>query len=94
MPITYDIETDYLYLQGIEKGKIEGKKEGKKEGKIEGKQKKAIIGIINMLKKEFSLDLIAELLREKKSLVLQVQKELKQKKRLLLAQKRNNLLKK
>lgn len=49
MPIEYDIESDYLYKQGIElgtkqgivlgkeEGKIEGKEEGKIEGKIEGK---------------------------------------------------------
>lgn len=24
MPITYNIETDYLYKQGIEKGRVEG----------------------------------------------------------------------
>ncbi len=32
MPITYDINTDYLYNKGVAKGKREGKKEGKREG--------------------------------------------------------------
>jgi predicted transposase YdaD len=37
MPIVYDIQTDYLFLKGIEEGKIQGKVEGIEEGKIQGK---------------------------------------------------------
>lgn len=39
MPITYDIETDGLYLQGIEKGREEGIEEGIEVGLVQGIKK-------------------------------------------------------
>jgi predicted transposase YdaD len=38
MPIEYDIETDGLYLQGLEKGQSEGFVKGRNEGLKKGKQ--------------------------------------------------------
>jgi len=37
MPITIDIQQDYLYNKGLEVGKLEGKLEGEAKGKLEGK---------------------------------------------------------
>jgi len=53
MPITYDIQTDYLYKKGKEEGRLEGKAqgklEGKKEGKIEGKHEEQLMIARNLL---------------------------------------------
>ena len=37
MPITYEVEKDYLYKKGRQEGKEEGRQEGKLQGKLEGK---------------------------------------------------------
>ncbi len=39
MPITYDIETDGLYLKGIEKGRERGLEEGRERGLEEGRER-------------------------------------------------------
>lgn len=88
MPITYDIETDYLYLQGrkkgeadgvlkgIQKGKEQGKEEGKEVGEKQGKLKNSILATKNMLEKKFEVSLIAELLGVEQAFILKIQKEL------------------
>ncbi|MEM6317013.1 MAG: hypothetical protein AAF960_05045 [Bacteroidota bacterium] len=58
MPITYDIETDYLYKKGIEKG-IE---KGVEQGQNQGKDQQATIIVLNLLlKTDFSMEQIASL---------------------------------
>jgi predicted transposase YdaD len=42
MPIHYDIETDYLYLQGLEKGIARGMEKGVKEGIEKGIEKERL----------------------------------------------------
>ena len=74
MPITYDVETDYLYLQGKQKGESEGIEQGIERGKL----KKSILAIRNMLQKDFELSLIAEILSVEKEFITQIQEELKQ----------------
>jgi hypothetical protein len=60
MTIHYDIETDGLYLQGIEKGIEEGIEKGIEEGIEEGvaiKEREVILALWSL--QEFSLDRIA-----------------------------------
>ena len=49
MPITYDINTDYLYNKGVAKGKREGKRQGKLEAKREGMREGMRTIILNLL---------------------------------------------
>ena len=79
MPLTYDITTDYLYLQGIEQGIEQGKNRWEEQGQL----KKAILASINMLKKQFDTTLIAEVLGIDLKLVTQIQRELKQEKKII-----------
>jgi len=79
MPLTYDITTDYLYLQGIEQGIEQGKNRWEEQGQL----KKAILASINMLKKQFDTTLIAEVLGIDLKLVTQIQGELKQEKKII-----------
>ncbi|MBF0465585.1 MAG: hypothetical protein HQK88_03120 [Nitrospirae bacterium] len=44
MPVTIDVSTDVLYLEGMEKGLLEGKQEGKLEGLLEGERKGLLEG--------------------------------------------------
>jgi predicted transposase YdaD len=70
MPITYDIKTDGLFL--------EGKAEGKAEGKVEGKAEERKIAIQNMLlKTDFLPEQIADILEVPLQFVLEVKKSLK-----------------
>ena len=65
MPIHYDIETDELYLEGIEKGIEQGREETKEEG------------VINMLKREqFTLRDIVEVLNVSEEFVLNIAQRL------------------
>ena len=73
MPITYDIYTDGLYLQGKEKGTKEGLEQGIEQGKL----KSHMLSIRNMLKKAFEIDLIAEILSVEKDFITKIQEELK-----------------
>jgi len=69
MPIHYDIETDELYLEGIEKGKEEGIELGIEKG-IEK-------GVINMLKREqFTLRDIVEIMGVSEEFVLNIAQRL------------------
>ena len=52
-----DVETDYLYNKGIQKGKLEGKLEGKEEGKEEGAH--LALKIIDQHKKGLDIQAIA-----------------------------------
>ena len=46
MALTYELETDLRYIQGIKKGRIEGREEGREEGiqkgRIEGREEERI----------------------------------------------------
>ena len=73
MPIHYDIETDELYLEGIEKG-IE---KGREEGVEEGGRLKAEENVINMLKREqFTLRDITEIINVSEEFVLEIAQRL------------------
>jgi len=80
MSITYDVEKDSLYLQGQEKGM--------KKGEEKGKIKTHIISIRNMLQKEFTISLIADLLTIDEAFVLSTQKDLLQEKKIIARLKR------
>ncbi len=49
MPITYDIETDYLYKKGIEKGIEKDKIEVICNARLEGMSIEVIARIVNLL---------------------------------------------
>lgn len=101
MPITYDIETDYLYLQGKKKGEAagvlkgieQGIEQGKEKGEERGKLKSNILAIKNMLEKKFEVPLIAEVLSLEKKLVLQIQKELSKETAILTRLKKKQKIK-
>jgi len=81
MPIHYDIETDELYLEGIEKGiekgREQGKEEGREEGLEEGVRLKAEENVINMLKREqFTLRDITEIINVSEEFVLEIAQRL------------------
>ena len=91
MSITYDVETDYLFLQGQEKGMKIGEEKGMKIGEEKAKlkaQKKQILSIIKMLQKQVQPDLIADFLALEESYVLAIQKELLQEKKIVARLKR------
>ena len=98
MPITYDIETDYLYLRGeakgVAKGEARGEAKGEARGKIKGEIKKSILGTKKMLDKQFDILLITELLDLEEAFVLQIQKELAEQKNILLRLKKGQKVKK
>ncbi len=81
MPITYDVETDYLYLQG------------KQKGESEGARKNSIFSIRNMIHKDFKLELITEILNVNKEFIVQIQQELKQEKSILQRLKKRQQIK-
>lgn len=74
MPITYDILTDGLYLQGKHEGKKEGKEEGKKEG-----TEMHLRTIVEALLEDssMSIDKIALVCKTTSEYVLNVQAKLK-----------------
>lgn len=73
MPIHYDIETDELYLEGIEKGRVQGIEQGIEQGREETKEE----GVINMLKREqFTLRDIVEILNVSEEFVLNIAQRL------------------
>lgn len=43
MPISYDIEKDGFYIQGIQKGRKEGREEGREEGEETGIEKTLLV---------------------------------------------------
>ena len=91
MSITYDVETDYLFLQGQEKGMKIGEEKGMKIGEEKAKlkaQKKQILSLIKMLQKQVQPDLIADFLALEESYVLAIQKELLQEKKIVARLKR------
>ncbi|MEM6319347.1 MAG: hypothetical protein AAF960_16870 [Bacteroidota bacterium] len=62
MPITYDIETDYLYKKGIEKGIEKGIGQGIERGENLGIDQQATVTIISLLlKTDFPIEQIANL---------------------------------
>lgn len=89
MPITYDVETDYLYLQGKQKGESEGLEKGLEQGKL----KKSILAIRNMLQKGFDTALITEILSVEDTFIAQIQLELKQEKLILQRLKKRQRIK-
>ena len=68
MTLNYDVESDYLYLRGIEKGM--------EKGEERGKESTYIIVIRNMIKKQISSKEIAEMLNLKLSFVEKIAKSL------------------
>jgi flagellar biosynthesis/type III secretory pathway protein FliH len=89
MPIHYDIETDELYLEGIEKGIEKGREEGRVQGIEQGIEKgiekgveegvrlKAEENVINMLKREqFTLRDITEIINVSEEFVLEIAQRL------------------
>ncbi|MEM6963880.1 MAG: hypothetical protein AAF573_03875, partial [Bacteroidota bacterium] len=71
MPITYDIEKDGLYLQGMEKGEKKGEEKGMEKGKKKG---------VQVLLKTTSLSIkeIAQLMEVSEDFVKAVQAELEE----------------
>ena len=110
MPLTYVIETDYLYLQGIEKGLAKGIEQGLEqgleqgiakgvekgeiEGEKKGKLKKAILTTIKMLRKQFDKVLISELLSIDLVVINQIQEQLKQEKKIIARLRKKQTTKK
>lgn len=77
MPITYDITTDGLYLEGKEEGRLEGKEEGRLEGKEEGREEVTIQMISNALVKgKLTVEEIAEMAEVTVDYVIDIQKHL------------------
>lgn len=93
MPITYDVETDYLYLQGKQKGESEGLEKGLEQGIEQGKLKNSILAIRNMLQKGFDTALITEILSVEDTFIAQIQLELKQEKLILQRLKKRQRIK-
>jgi len=77
MTLGYDVANDYLFNKGIAEGREKGIEEGTVLGEEKGKKLKTIQAIINMHKKDFETDLIAEILNEEVKFIKQIQKELK-----------------
>ena len=71
MPITYDISTDGLYLEGIEKGLEEGIERGREQGEA----KREIDLISNLLKQGvLTIEQIAEAAGVSADRVLEIKK--------------------
>ncbi len=68
MPVTINIEEDFLYNQGVEKGL--------QKGELQGKAEKAREAAINMLKMNCAVDFICEVLNVKEAYVLEIKSEL------------------
>jgi predicted transposase YdaD len=74
MPITYDIETDYLYNKGIAKGLEKGLEKGREEG-IE---KKTQVFVMNLLSEtDMGIEQIAKVADVSVSLVRELKRNLK-----------------
>jgi hypothetical protein len=75
MPIVYDIESDYLYKKGVEKGYENGIKIAK-----EREVKKFLTGVICDLRKEgFTIDAIARVVTYTPEQVQEILDEMKMK---------------
>jgi predicted transposase/invertase (TIGR01784 family) len=61
--LTYDLETDIRFQQGIEKGKLEGIEKGKLETKIEA--------ILRMLSLNLPIDIIAKAIGVSEEFIIQ-----------------------
>ena len=75
MPITIDIEKDYLYKQGLEQGLEQGEKKGKLEGEQIGEAKTKHDAAINMLKMGMDVQLICQILEVSETYVIDLKKK-------------------
>ncbi len=78
MPISYDIKTDGLYLEGIKEGMEKGMEKGIKKGQRIGLEEGLLLAIRNVMGKfpQFSDREIADLLQAPLKLVKKVRKEM------------------
>ena len=77
MPIHYDIETDELYLEGIEKGIDIGREKGIDIGMEKGILQKSEETVISLLKKrQFTVTEIAEIVNVTEEFVLVIAEKL------------------
>jgi len=77
MPITYDIETDYLYNKGIEKGIEKGVEKGIQQGIEKGIEREKIIIIKKALtKKKLTIEEIADLADVSVDLVITIRSQI------------------
>ncbi len=81
MPITYDIETDYLYNKGIERGIERGIKKGVEKGIQQGIEKgiereKIIIIKKALTKKKLTIEEIADLADVSVDLVITIRSQI------------------
>jgi hypothetical protein len=77
MPIYYDIETDGLYLQGIEKGIEKGIEVGIEKGAAQGFDKEMRFVVIQMLNaRKYSLDEISHISGATKAYIMDIANEL------------------
>jgi predicted transposase YdaD len=77
MPITYDIETDYLYNKGIAKGLEKGLAKGLEKGREEGIEKKTQVFVMNLLSEtDMGIEQIAKVADVSVSLVTELKQTL------------------
>ena len=80
MPITYDIKTDGLYNEGIQKGREEGREEGLQKGIQKGRENNRFQIISKALSQRvLTIEQIAEIAEVSIDYVLSIQSELERK---------------
>ena len=76
MPITYDIQTDYLYQEGIQKGLQKGRQEGIMEERTRTARQKISAALKLLQTGVLSVQQVAEILNLSVKQVQDIKKEL------------------